>query len=203
MDVTHVRTGKPLRLAAPQQFLARERTAVEEAWPGDVIGVHDRGTLRIGDSLSSGPKVEFQGIPRFAPEHFARVVILDPMKRKQLDAGLRQLTEEGAAQVFFTSATETVSPTPIVGAVGQLQFDVMLHRLEHEYGVRSRLERISGRYPRWVVGPAAEIERIARERGRMLLYDVKGNPLLLFEDQWGMRWVMDRESGIEFHEVAP
>jgi len=203
MDVTHVRTGKSMRLAAPQQFLARERSAVEEAWPGDVIGVHDRGTLRIGDSLSSGPAIEFQGIPRFAPEHFARVVLLDPMKRKQLDAGLRQLTEEGAAQVFFTSPTETVSPTPIVGAVGQLQFDVMLHRLEHEYGVRCRLERISGRYPRWVVGPDEEIERIARERGRMLIYDVKGHPMLLFEDQWGMRWVMDRETGIEFHEVAP
>ena len=203
MDVTHVRTKKTLRLAAPQQFLARERSAIEEAWPGDVIGVHDRGTLRIGDAVSTGQPVEFQNIPRFAPEHFARVVLLDPMKRKQLDAGLRQLTEEGAAQVFFTSATETVSPTPIVGAVGQLQFDVMLHRLEHEYGVRTRLEQISGRYPRWVVGPIDEIERVARERGRLLLYDVKGNPLLLFEDQWGMRWVLDRETGLQFFDVAP
>jgi len=203
MDVTHVRSGKTMRLAAPQQFLARERTAVEEAWPGDVIGVHDRGTLRIGDSLSAGARVEFQGIPRFAPEHFARVVLLDPMKRKQLDAGLRQLTEEGAAQVFFTSATETVSPTPIVGAVGQLQFDVMLHRLEHEYGVRTRLEKISGRYPRWVVGPIPEIERVARERGRMMLYDAKGHPLLLFDDQWAMKWVVDRETALAFHDVAP
>ncbi|MBA3890030.1 MAG: peptide chain release factor 3 [Gemmatimonadaceae bacterium] len=203
MEVMHVRTKKSMRLAAPQQFLARERTAIEEAWPGDVIGVHDRGTLRIGDAVSSGAPVEFQNIPRFAPEHFARVVLLDPMKRKQLDAGLRQLTEEGAAQVFFTSATETVSPTPIVGAVGQLQFDVMLHRLEHEYGVRTRLERITGRYPRWVVGKIEEIERVARERGRLLLYDVKGNPLLLFEDQWGMRWVLDRETGLQFFDVAP
>ena len=161
------------------------------------------GWMPADETSATKPGVEFTGIPRFAPEHFARVVLLDPMKRKQLDAGLRQLTEEGAAQVFFTSATETVSPTPIVGAVGQLQFDVMLHRLEHEYGVRTRLERISGRYPRWVVGPIEEIERVARERGRLLLYDVKGNPLLLFEDQWGMRWVLDRETGLQFFDVAP
>jgi peptide chain release factor 3 len=203
MQVKLGRTGKMIRLASPQQFMARERTAVEEAWPGDVIGVMDRGNLRIGDSLSESGDVEFSGIPRFAPEHFARIVLLDPMKRKQLDAGLRQLTEEGAAQVFFTSGTDTVSPTPIVGAVGELQFDVMLHRLEHEYGALTRLEKIAARYPRWVTGPMAEIERISRDRGRMLLWDSKGLPLILFEDSWGLRWAVEREKAIEFHEVAP
>ena len=203
IEVTHVRTGKPMRLASAQTFMARERQAVEEAWPGDVIGVMDRGTLRIGDTLAAEGKIEFQGIPRFAPEHFARVVLLDPMKRKQLDAGLRQLTEEGAAQVFFTSPTEVAGPTPIVGAVGQLQFDVMMHRLEHEYGAPCRLEKISARYPRWVVGSQDEIERIARDRGRMLLFDAKGHPLLLFEDAWGLRWVLERETSVTFHEVAP
>ena len=203
MQVTHVRSGKPLRLSAPQQFLARERTLVEEAWPGDVIGVTDRGTLRIGDTLSADGDLEFRGIPRFAPEHFARIVTGDPMKRKQLDAGLRQLTEEGAAQVFFTSASETAGPTPIVGAVGVLQFDVMLHRLEHEYGVPCRLERIGGRYPRWVTGPMDEIERVSRERGRMLLFDAKGHPLLLFEDAFSLRWTTEKESKLTFHDVAP
>ncbi len=203
MQVKQVRTGKLTRLASPQQFMARERTAVEEAWPGDVIGVMDRGSLRIGDTLTEGSNLEFSGIPRFAPEHFARIVLADPMKRKHLDTGLRQLTEEGAAQVFFTSGTETTSPTPIVGAVGELQFDVMLHRLEHEYGAPARLERISARFPRWVTGPAAEIERVARDRGRMLLYDAKGNPLILFEDSWGLRWALERETAVQFHEVAP
>ncbi len=203
MQVKHVRSGKQIRLASPQTFLARERTAIEEAWPGDVIGVLDRGTLRIGDTLSGNSDLEFQGIPRFAPEHFARVVILDPIKRKQLDAGLRQLTEEGAAQVFFTSPTEVAGPTPIVGAVGQLQFDVMIHRLEHEYGVRARLEKVSGKYPRWIVGPDEEIERLARDRARSLLYDAKGNPLLLFEDQWTLRWTMEHEKSVTFYEAAP
>ena len=203
MQVQHVRTGKPMRLASGQQFLARERSAVEEAFPGDVIGVMDRGTLRIGDTLSANGNLEFSGIPRFAPEHFARVISADPLKRKQMDAGLRQLTEEGAAQVFYTSGTDTLSPTPIVGAVGQLQFDVMMHRLEHEYGAPCRLEKITARYPRWVVGPADDIDRISRDRGRMLLYDAKGHPLILFEDAWGMRWALEREPAVTWHEVAP
>jgi peptide chain release factor 3 len=94
-------------------------------------------------------------------------------------------------------------PTPIIGAVGQLQFDVMLHRLEHEYGVTARIEKISARYPRWVTGPKAEIERIARERDRTLLYDARGNPLMLFSDARAMRWATEREEKVQFHEVAP
>jgi peptide chain release factor 3 len=203
MDVTHVRSGKAMRLNAPQTFMARERQAVEEAWPGDVVGIMDRGTLRIGDALSTGAPVEFQGIPRFPPEHFARVLLLDPLKRKQLDAGLRQLTEEGAAQVFYTSPTETVGPTPIIGAVGLLQFDVMLHRLEHEYGVRTKLEPMAGKYPRWVTGPDDEIAALGRERGRTVLYDAKGAPLVLFDDRWGLNAVMGRETKLVFHDAAP
>ncbi len=203
MDVTLTRTGRTMRLAAPQQFLARERSAVETAWPGDVVGIMDRGSLRIGDTLSTRPDVHFRDIPRFAPEHFARVLLADPMRRKQLDAGLRQLTEEGAAQAFFTSPTDTAGPTPIIGAVGMLQFDVMLHRLEHEYGVRCRLEKIDGRYPRWVTGPESEIERVMRDGGRQLLYDAKGNPLILFTDQWSLRWALEKETTLQFHEAPP
>jgi peptide chain release factor 3 len=203
LQVQHVRTGKPMRLAAPQTFMARERTAIEEAWPGDVVGVMDRGTLRIGDTLSAAGPLNFQGIPRFAPEHFARVLIADPLKRKQMDAGLRQLTEEGAAQVFFTTGTEITGPSPIIGAVGLLQFDVMLHRLEHEYGVRCKLEPVHARFPRWVTGPEEEIERLGRESGRMLLYDAKGAPLVLFDDQWSMRHTVEVEKKLQFHDVAP
>ena len=203
MEVLHARTGKPMRLAAPQTFMARERTAVQTAWPGDVIGIMDRRALRIGDSLSTEPGVVFDDIPRFAPERFVRVVLTDPIRRKQLDAGLRQLTEEGAAQVFFTSGTDTLSPTPIVGAVGQLQFDVMEHRLKHEYGVTVRLEPFSARYPRWVTGPRDAIERVAKEAGRTLLFDAKGHPMILFESEWPMKWTIDHEKSLTFHEFAP
>jgi len=203
MDVTHVRTGRKVRLAAPQTFMARERSAVERAWPGDVVGIMDRGALRIGDTLSEERPLEFSGIPRFPPEKFARVVLLDPLKRKQLDAGLRQLTEEGAAQVFYTTPTEVAGPSPIIGAVGQLQFDVMMHRLENEYGVAAKLESIQARNPRWVTGPAEDIRRAGGERGRMLLYDAKGQPLFLFDDAFSLRWATERETALRFHEVAP
>lgn len=201
MQVTHVRTGKPIRLSSPQQFLARERVAIDRAWPGDVVGIMDRGTLRIGDTLSAAAPLEFHGIPRFPPEHFARVLPADPLKRKQLDRGLRELTEEGAAQVFYEESA--IGPAPIVGAVGMLQFDVMQFRLEHEYGAPCRLERLSYRYPRWVTGPKAAIERAAGERGQSRLYDAKGNPLFLFENEWGVRYAAERASDLVFHEVAP
>ena len=199
MQVKHVRSGKMMRLASPQQFMARERSAVEEAWPGDVIGVMDRGTLRIGDTLSANGDLEFANIPRFAPEHFARAIPKDPMRRKQFDTGLRELTEEGAAQVFF--AESEAGPTPIVGAVGMLQFDVMQFRLEHEYGAPVKFERITYRYPRWVTGPEAAIERVASGRGRMRLYDARGNSMILFEDEWNLRWALNNESAVTWHEI--
>ena len=201
MQVQHVRSGKSLRLSAPQQFLARDRSAIEEAWPGDVIGVVDKGTLRIGDTLSANGALDFSDIPRFAPEHFARITVSDPLRRKHLDTGLRQLTEEGAAQVFYTEGE--IGPTPIVGAVGLLQFDVMLHRLEHEYGVPCRLERLSYRFPRWVVGKEEDIARVSRARGHLRLFDAKGNSVILFEDAWSLRSTLDHEREVVFYEVAP
>jgi len=200
MEVRHARTGKRVRLAAPQQFLARERVAVEQALSGDVVGVIDRGSLRIGDTLAERA-IEFDEIPRFAPELFARLAIADPMKRKQLDTGVRQLAEEGAVQVFF--ATEGANAVPVIGAVGQLQFDVMLHRLEHEYGVPCKLERFGYKFPRWVSGPDAEIERVARNNGVSLLFDAKGNRVLVFADAFAVRYTTERETKLQFAASAP
>ena len=201
MSVKHVRTGKQMRLAAPTQFLARDRTLVEEAWPGDVIGIHDRGTLRIGDTLSADGDLEFSDIPRFSPEHFARVRIGDPLRRKQLDTGLQQLSEEGAAQVFYQESI--AGPAPMVGAVGMLQFDVLLHRLEHEYGVTAKLDFLPYRFARWVVGPRAAIDQLASGIGRTLVYDSKDRPLLLFESEWGLRTAVEKAPEVEFHDIAP
>ena len=202
MQVKHVRTGKQVRLSGPQQFLARERTHVEEAWAGDVIGIHDRGSLRVGDTLSADGDLEFTGIPRFSPEHFARVYVPDPLRRKHLDTGLQQLSEEGAAQVFY--AESITGPAPIIGAVGQLQFDVLLHRLEHEYGVKARLERMSYTRARWVEGPMREIERVAGGGyGRALVYDAKEKPLILFDSEWTMKTTVEREKDLQFFDVAP
>jgi peptide chain release factor 3 len=167
-----------------------------------VIGLHDRGTLRIGDALSSNGDVEFGGIPRFSPEHFARISVPDPLRRKHLDEGLRQLSVEGAAQVFY--AESIAGPAPLVGAVGQLQFDVMLHRLEHEYGVAARLEALPYHYARWVEGPEEEIRRVALGGyGRTLVHDSKGRPLVLFDNEWTLRNTVEREKELSWFDVAP
>ncbi len=201
LDVTNTRTGKRIRLAAPQQFLARERTQTDEAWSGDVVGVLDRGTLRIGDTLAEDPAIKFEGIPRFAPEHFARVVPADPLRRKQLDSGLRDLSEEGAAQVFYVDGMS--GSAPILGAIGRLQFDVMVHRLEREYNAPCRLEPMVYGHPRWMTGPRDAIEQAGNGRGRLLVYDAKGAPVILFENSSSLWAAQQHEKGLTFHEVAP
>ena len=201
MQVRNTRSGESVRLAQPQQFMAQDRIAVDEAWPGDVIGIHDRGALRIGDTLSANGEIRFGGIPRFSPEHFARIRVADPLRRKQLDTGLRQLSEEGAAQVFYEDVQ--AGHTPIVGAVGLLQFDVLLHRLEHEYGARAILERLDYKRARWVLGPDPDIRRVARGEGRLLVFDTKERPLILFGSDWALRHTVEREAALEFHAIAP
>ncbi len=202
MTVTLARTGKTLRLAQPQQFLARERVEVDEAWPGDVIGIHDRGTLRVSDSLSLRGDVVFSGIPRFAPQYFARVILSDPLRRKHLDTGLRQLAEEGAVQVFYQESS--AGPVPIVGAVGLLQFDVLLFRLDNEYRVPARLEALPFKLARWVRGSEAAIDALVEGRSRLRLFDAKGSSILLFEDEWALRHSLEKAAdGLEFLEVAP
>ncbi len=202
MDVLNRRSDQKIRLAQPQTFMARERQAVEVAWPGDVVGIHDRGSLRIGDTLTAGPAITFKGIPRFSPEHFARIHVEDPLRRKHLDNGLRELSEEGAAQVFY--APSIAGPAPMVGAVGPLQFDVLLHRLEHEYGVEARLERLPYVAARWITGPEKEIAKIAGGYDRQQVEDATGQPLILFQSDWSLQRTVEKGGeGIAFHAVAP
>jgi peptide chain release factor 3 len=209
MDVTLARTGKPFRLTAPQSVMARERQAIDEAFAGDVVGIVDKGTLRIGDTLledaPSRNAPVFGDIPRFPPEHFVRVLSADPMRRKQLDTGLKQLSEEGAAQVFFAEADAKLGsgPSPIVGAIGQLQFDVMIFRLESEYGAPAKLESLGYGYPRWITGDKKDVARVGSGHGRILLYDIKGQPMILFADRWAMRSALEKETAVQFHDAAP
>ena len=139
MEVTHVQGGRKIKLAQPQQMMAQERHIVDEAYAGDIIGVFDPGIFSIGDTLTtSNEKFTFDGIPTFAPEHFARVRQIDTMKRKQFVKGISQIAQEGAIQIFqeFNTGMEEI----IVVVVGVLQFDVLKFRLENEYNVDIRLE---------------------------------------------------------------
>ncbi len=199
--VANIRSGRTVRLTDPQQFFGQEREAVETAWPGDVVGIHDRGNLRIGDTLASKGTPAFEAIPPFSPEHFARIQLPDPLRRKHLDKGLQELSEEGAVQVFYQDGVS--GPAPIVGAVGTLQFDVLLHRLEHEYGVKARLEPMPYRDARWVEGRDPEIRRVGAALDAALVYDRNERPLLLFRSEWVRQAAETREKALVFHRMAP
>jgi peptide chain release factor 3 len=182
MEVRHARTGRPLKLNKPLQFLAQERTLVDEAFAGDVLGLWDSGTLRIGDTICEGPVLEYAGIPRFSPELFSRVVLLDPLKRKQLKKGLEQLSEEGAVQVFYDPVR--LERDPILGAVGALQFEVIQHRLRAEYGAEVSFVRLPHQIARWIETEGF-VPRDFDDPGHTeLLADGEGRPLVLFESEW-------------------
>ena len=196
MEVRQSRTGKSLTLNKPLTFFAQERHLVEEAFSGDIIGLWDSGNLRIGDSVSDGTPVEFEGIPRFSPEHFVRVRVGDPMKRKQLKKGLDQLSEEGAVQVFYEE--NRVMSDPILGAVGVLQFEVLSYRLKHEYGVEVILDRLRYQHARWIEGGVLEKEKFSVVGRTTSVVDVEGRPLVLFEDDWTLRRTEQENRHLKF-----
>ncbi len=196
MEARHVRTGRTLTLSRSVQFLGQERTLVEEAFPGDVIGLWDPGVLRIGDTLCDGDPIEYEGVPRFSPELFVRVRMMDPSRRKQLKAGLEQLSEEGAVQLFFDRGR--MERDPVLGAVGQLQFEVTKHRLMSEYGVTVDFERIAAQHARWVEGDDLNLDRLDRPPRTACLTDVEGRPLVLFAGDWDLRMALQDYPNLKF-----
>ncbi len=203
MKVLHVRTDKPLRLSNPTSFLAQERTIVEEGYAGDVMGVYDPGLFEIGDTLTDGGKFEFEGIPSFAPEHFARVAMLDPMRRKQLKKGLEQLAQEGTIQLY--RPPEGREGDAILGAVGRLQLEVVQHRLASEYDVEARLEPMSCAYARWVSrvdGGAIDLLAFDRAAVGVPTVDVRGRPVVLFAGDWQLSSARREFPDIVFAETA-
>jgi peptide chain release factor 3 len=195
MSVTHCRTGKTLALTKSFQFLAQERIQIEEAFSGDVIGLWDPGILRIGDSLCESTGLEFEGIPRFSPEHFVRVRVADPLKRKQLKKGLEQLSEEGAVQLFYDR--RRLERDPVLGAVGVLQFDVTQYRLKAEYGASVTFERLPYLHARWVEGDV-ELDRLDRPGSSLCVFDVEGRPLVLFMNDWALQRASEDHPKVKF-----
>jgi peptide chain release factor 3 len=196
MEVQHVRTGKPLALTRSVQFMAQERTVVDEAFSGDILGLWDPGILRIGDSLCEGLPVEFEGIPRFSPEHFVRVRLDDPLKRKQLKKGLDQLSEEGAVQMFFDR--QRMERDPILGAVGVLQFEVIQHRLQAEYRVRIGFDRLPYHFARWIEGDNIDLDKFELPGRQTCVIDVENRALVLFETDWLLRRAVEENRSIKF-----
>ncbi|MGE0786290.1 MAG: peptide chain release factor 3 [Sandaracinaceae bacterium] len=199
MRVQHYRLGKEIRLARAEQLFADERKTVTEAWAGDVVGLHDPGLYRIGDTLASGTALAFDAVPRFSPEHFARLAIRDPLKRKQLQKGLSQLAEEGTVQLFFEPGREK---DPICGVVGQLQFDVLAYRLEHEYGAPVSLDRMGYSFARWVL-EAGTTDALKAARVPLAVTDVDGLPVALIRDQWELMRLQRDNDAWQWRETAP
>ena len=201
MEVHHIQGGKKVRLSQPQQMMAQERKIVEEAYAGDIIGIFDPGIFAIGDTLTtSAKKFAYEGIPTFAPEHFARLRQLDTMKRKQFIKGVTQIAQEGAIQIFqeFNTGMEEI----IVGVVGVLQFDVLLHRLNNEYNVEVKLESLPYEYIRWVANKDIDVNKIQGTSDMKRVKDMHGNPLLLFANSWSVGMVLDRNPGLELAEFS-
>ena len=202
MEANHVQGGKKIRLSQPQQMMAEERHIVDEAYAGDIIGVFDPGIFSIGDTLTtSSDKFSYEGIPTFAPEHFARVRQVDTMKRKQFIKGINQIAQEGAIQIFqeYMGGMEEI----IVGVVGVLQFDVLKFRLESEYGVEIRLEPLPYEYIRWISPESTvDLTRIAGTSDMKKIKDLKDRPLLLFVNEWSINMVCERNKGLVLEEFA-
>ena len=202
MEVNHVQGRRKVKLSQPQQLMADERKIIEEAYAGDIIGVFDPGIFSIGDTLElSNKKFAFEGIPTFAPEHFARVRQIDTMKRKQFIKGINQIAQEGAIQIFqeYNTGMEEI----IVGVVGVLQFDVLKYRLESEYNVEIRLETLPYEYIRWIGNPTEiDLDRIVGTSDMKKIKDLKDRPLLLFVNEWSIGMVLDRNKGLILNDFA-
>ena len=202
MEANHVQGGKKIRLSQPQQMMAQERHIVEEAYAGDIIGVFDPGIFSIGDTIClSNKKFQFDGIPTFAPEHFARVRQIDTMKRKQFIKGISQIAQEGAIQIFqeFNTGMEEI----IVGVVGVLQFEVLEYRLKNEYNVDIKLEPLPYEHIRWIENPEEiDVGRIVGTSHMKKIKDLKDNPLLVFVNSWSVNMVLERNEGLKLSEFG-
>ena len=195
IKVFQVSTGKQIKIANAVTFMSRERSSAESASAGDVIGIHNHGGIGIGDTFTQGEKLNFQGIPNFAPELFRRAQLKDPLKTKALKKGLDQLSEEGATQVFRPISNST----QILGAVGILQFDVVAHRLKYEYGVDCQFETINVATARWVSGSDKDIEKLKIKAGNNIAIDSSGVLSYLAPSLVNLQLTMERHPNITFH----
>jgi peptide chain release factor 3 len=200
MTVQNPRLGRTVRLSRPQKLFAQDRILVEEAYPGDIVGLTNPGVFAIGDTLCTGAPLRFNGIPRFAPEHFAVLRNLKIDRYKQFQKGIEQLAEEGVVQVFYD--VEAARREPILGAVGPLQLEVVQFRLRSEYGVETVLEGTAYRYVRWLEGDPADIKAMRWFQGSRRVEDGDGRPAGLFDGDWSLSYLQEQNPRVRFHDTA-
>ena len=192
----HTRLDKELRFTNPTSFMANEKSIIEEAWPGDVVGLYDTGNFKIGDTLTSGEVLHFKGIPRFSPEIFRQVVNRNPFKSKQLDKGIRQLTDEGVAQLLIRDHGNA----KIIGAVGELQFEVIQFRLLHEYGAQCDFQPMNVYKAFWFTSADdRQLQRFLSLQNHHIAFDKDNLPVFLAEGTWSLRAAQEMFPEIDFH----
>lgn len=201
MVVSHARSGKSVRLSHPQKLFGQGRESLEEAYPGDVIGLNNPGVFAIGDTIYQGKRLEYDGIPCFSPEIFAYLKNPNPSKYKQFQKGVSELREEGAVQIMF-SADES-KRDPILAAVGQLQLEVVQYRMQHEYGVETRLEPLPYAVARWVDGGWEALEAVGRLFNTVTVKDSWDRPVLLFRNEWNCQQIEADHPKLKLSTIAP
>ncbi len=201
MTVQHARTGKQIRLSRPQKIFGQDRAVVDDAYPGDVIGLNNPGMFSIGDTLFIGPRVEFEGIPCFSPEIFSWLRNPNPSAFKNFRKGVNELREEGAVQILYDK--DQSKRDPILAAVGQLQLEVVQHRLSSEYGVETRLEPMGYQVARWVKGGWPALEEVGRIFNCKTVQDAWLRPVLLFKNEWNLNQLKEDHPEMELNSVAP
>jgi peptide chain release factor 3 len=201
MTVQHARTGKTIRLSRPQKLFGQDREVVEDAYPGDVIGLNNPGMFAIGDTIYTGSRLEYEGIPCFSPEIFAWLRNPNPSAFKSFRKGVNELREEGAVQILYD--TDESKRDPILAAVGQLQLEVVQYRLENEYGVQTRLEPLGFTVARWVAGGWPALEAVGRIFNCKTVRDAWNRPVLLFKNDWNLNQLAEDHPELELSAVAP
>ena len=201
MTVNHPRTGKPVRLSRPQKLFAQDRESIDVAYPGDVIGLNNPGVFAIGDTIYTGQKLEYEGIPCFSPELFATLRNPNPSKFKQFHKGVSELREEGAVQIMHSA--DEAKRDPILAAVGQLQFEVVQFRLQNEYGVETQLELLPYTVARWVAGGWEALQKVGRLFNSLTVKDNWGRPVLLFRNEWNCQQLQEDHPELQLNAIAP
>jgi len=195
----HTRMNKKMRFASPASFMANRKSTVEEAFPGDVIGLYDNGSLKIGDTLTEGEYLHFKGIPSFSPEILKEVINTDPLKTKQLEKGVRQLTDEGLAQLFI----QQPGNRKIIGTVGELQFDVIKFRLENEYGASCNFRSLPYIKACWINSDNRdELNELIRRKAADTAYDKDNNPVFMAASEWMIKITSETYPSVKFHNTS-
>lgn len=192
----HVRQQRKMKFSNPTSFMADRKTVIDEAYPGDVVGLYDSGNFKIGDTITEGEVLHFKGIPSFSPEQFRYVNNADPLKTKQLNKGLEELMDEGVAQLF----TRESDGRKIIGTVGALQFDVIQYRLQNEYGASCTYEPVNLYKACWVrCNDAKALKEFRDRRKRDIAYDNDGQLVFLAESAWALKMAQENHPEVEFH----